>query len=37
MIDNGDKGGNTKVEENHGKHFHKLEMPNASDESDNED
>ena len=32
-----DKGGNAKVEENRGKHFRKLEMPDASDESDNED
>ena len=32
-----DKGGNAKVEETRGKHFRKLEMPDASDESDNED
>jgi hypothetical protein len=32
-----DKGGNAKVEENRGKLFRKLEMPDASDESDNED
>jgi hypothetical protein len=32
-----DKGGNAKVEENRGKLFLKLEMPDASDESDNED
>ena len=38
MIDcEDDKGGNAKVEENRGKHFRKLEMPDASDESDNED
>jgi hypothetical protein len=37
MIDD-DKGGNAKVEENRGKHFRKLEMPDVSDEeSDNED
>jgi hypothetical protein len=36
MIDD-DKGGNAKVEENRGKNFRKLEMPDASDESDNED
>ena len=32
-----DKGGNATVEENRGKHFRKLEMSDASDESDNED
>jgi hypothetical protein len=36
MIDD-DKGGNAKVEENRGKRFSKIEMPDASDESDNED
>jgi hypothetical protein len=36
MIDD-DKGGNAKVEENRGKHFSKIEMPDASDEFDNED
>jgi hypothetical protein len=36
MIDD-DRGGNAKVEENRGKHFRNLEMPDASDESDNED
>jgi hypothetical protein len=34
---NNDKGGNAKIEENRGNHFSKLEMPDASDESDNED
>jgi hypothetical protein len=32
-----DKGGNAKVEGNRGKFFRKLEMPDASDESDSED
>jgi len=36
MIDD-DKGGNAKIEENRSNHFSKLEMPDASDESDNED
>jgi hypothetical protein len=36
MIDD-DKGGNAKVEENRDKHFRKLDMPAAADESDNED
>jgi hypothetical protein len=37
VMSDDDKGGNTKVEENRGKHFRKLEMHDASDESDNED
>jgi hypothetical protein len=39
MIDDDNKGGNANkvVEENRGKHFRKLEMPDASDESDNEE